>query len=776
MSRAGMYGDIISYMTVSCQGVLPCTNVYAERKKLMKKISVIIPMYNAEAFITQCIRSVTEQTYQNWEAVVVDDGSLDQGAAICEKMSREDNRIRLYRQDNKGVSYARNKGLDLAEGEYVFFLDSDDAIHPRLFEEMIGQAETGRTELVFCGYTMWTPSLAEETETDSNEIRKTSSLSNHGRQGGDTLKWQTADGEEVQEWFHRTHINEMSGIGGKLIDRSAVGSLRFDVSLTNGEDTYFLYSLICQGIRAAYSSQGWYYYRRHQESVTHSVQMVRGQRYYESSRRIRDGEYRRGNITYALTWEILAAEQIEKNYMMQRRSRDREGMKRIRRIAAEERRHPMFGQLYLSNKILFDSCFSCYPLYWVLSHIVSILQNRSTIIPMTDLKEAFQLCFGRKGEISMKRREASVGILTFHCSNNYGAMLQAYGLKRFLQSRRIRTDIVRYEPVYMTGRHWWIPYSPIKGLRGRIWGILNMWTGFLAHLRMRKDFLRQRTNMNRFRFRYLVDKRRHKVLSEIGLRRLPYQYYVVGSDQIWNPDITCGLRRAYFGAFKNIRKKKVIAYAASFGGAALDPKYDEEFSKLIENVDAVSVREEAAVPYVKRLCGREVTAVLDPVFFLPKEAWQKVELTPKRERFIFLYITEKNEEMTEYAKKLSEDTRLPVVEVRATMVGADAEFEVDHGAGPSEFLGYIDKADYVVSNSFHAVAFSIIYQKQFLAFAHSSLGARVRNILKLHGLENRLYSKGEDTRIDAPADWDEVRRKTKEQTKLAKEFLIKNIV
>ena len=56
----------------------------------MKKISVIIPMYNAEAFITQCIRSVTEQTYQNWEAVVVDDGSLDQGAVICEKMSRED--------------------------------------------------------------------------------------------------------------------------------------------------------------------------------------------------------------------------------------------------------------------------------------------------------------------------------------------------------------------------------------------------------------------------------------------------------------------------------------------------------------------------------------------------------------------------------------------------------------------------------------------------------------------------------------------------------------
>ena len=97
----------------------------------------------------------------------------------------------------------------------------------------------------------------------------------------------------------------------------------------------------------------------------------------------------------------------------------------------------------------------------------------------------------------MSRRKAEVGIITFHCSNNYGAMLQAYGLKRFLCDSGIPAEIVRYEPPYMTGRHWWIPYAPIQGLKGRIWGLFHMWNGFRAHMRVKEQFSRQRANMNR---------------------------------------------------------------------------------------------------------------------------------------------------------------------------------------------------------------------------------------------------------------------------------------
>ncbi len=371
----------------------------------------------------------------------------------------------------------------------------------------------------------------------------------------------------------------------------------------------------------------------------------------------------------------------------------------------------------------------------------------------------------------MKEQKADVGIITFHCSNNYGAMLQAYGLKRCLLENGVNAEIVRYEPPFMTGRHWWIPYAPVKGLKGRIWCMENMWNGFWDHMRRRKEFLGQRANMNRFRNEFLIKKGQPRYLTTLRFKQLPYRCYVLGSDQIWNPDITCGLRRAYFGAFASERKERAVSYAASFGGASLAEKYDKRFQKLLSFVDAVSVREEAAVSYVQKFCKGKVTAVLDPVFFLKREAWRKVEHAPCQERFIFLYLTEKNQEMAEYAKRLSAQKKLPVIEVRAGRAGTGMDFFVDRTAGPSEFLGYLSKAEYVVSNSFHAVAFSIIYEKRFLAFAHRNLGARVRNILEIHGLTDRLY-RDETSSIDAPVDWEEVRRRTREAAAQSGSFLM----
>ena len=371
--------------------------------------------------------------------------------------------------------------------------------------------------------------------------------------------------------------------------------------------------------------------------------------------------------------------------------------------------------------------------------------------------------------------KARVGIITFHCSNNFGAMLQAYGLRRFLCGKGIETEIVRYEPPYMTGRHWTIPYSPIQGLKGRIWGMYNMWNGFWTHMGVREQFSRQRANMERFRREHLLEKGQPKILSVCGLRKLSYRYYIVGSDQIWNPDITCGLRKAYFGAFPNGNKEKVIAYAASFGGASINSRHDKKFARLVRHVDALSVREAAAIPYVKKFYQGEVMAVLDPVFFLERKDWEKAERAPGREGYIFVYVTEGNEEMAEYARKLSQEKKLPVIEVRAAQQGADRGFELDITAGPAEFLGYIRHAAYVVTNSFHAVAFSIIYQKRFLAFDHSNLSARVRNILQIHGLESKICQNGHESDIDAPVDWEKVLQRTRDAVKESGEFLLGNL-
>lgn len=365
-----------------------------------------------------------------------------------------------------------------------------------------------------------------------------------------------------------------------------------------------------------------------------------------------------------------------------------------------------------------------------------------------------------------------VGILTFHCADNYGGILQAYGLKRYLTRKGLKAHIIPYEPPFMTGRHWWIPYVPSGNvLRIFGWGLF----GWTCNLKKGRSFFVRRASMRRFRKRYLVEKGQKKIFFTYQLRRLPYQYYIVGSDQIWNPKITCGLRAAYFGAFPNRNKVKVISYAASLGSRSLPTEYEKEFSKLIKHVDAVSVREEAAIPCIRQLYSGEVLMVPDPVFLLKRKEWEKIERLPDREGYIVVFITEKNDELFEYAKELSKSRGLPVVEIESGINILDEDFELVYTAGPSEFLGLIHKADYVITNSFHVTAFSIIYQKKFTVFTHTAAGERISNILRLSGLESRLYEKNGNTEAGEDIDWSKVEKRMEDSAKLGEEFLMKNL-
>ncbi len=104
-------------------------------------ISIIIPVYNTEAYITRCIQSCQNQVFNNFELIVVDDGSTDQSNLICSSIANNDPRIHLFTQKNTGASFARNHGLDVAKGHYVMFIDSDDWIDPYMIEEMVDLAK-----------------------------------------------------------------------------------------------------------------------------------------------------------------------------------------------------------------------------------------------------------------------------------------------------------------------------------------------------------------------------------------------------------------------------------------------------------------------------------------------------------------------------------------------------------------------------------------------------------------------------------------------------------
>ncbi len=711
----------------------------------MKRVSVIVPVYNAELFIGQCLTSLVSQNYPELEIVLVDDGSEDKSLEICRKFSAADERIRIICQAHRGVSAARNRGLAAATGAYLLFVDSDDMIHPGLAETFASQMEKCGADLAFCDW----------RELESPEMNRAwEQLAKQAPAG----KWELAEGEAVGEWFYVKFKYILSGIGGKMIRRSVIGSLAFDESLSSGEDTLFLYSLLCQGIRMAHLPGKWYLYRRHDASITRSLKGAKGSNYFGICRIRRDIAYAKGWTSFAMIWEQELSAVIGNLFLERKEAGDRDGGRRLKKEAACELKQPLFWKLDLVFKAWFLSSIFGGPLYGILRRPYLLAQK---------------LFHKEAGKEAGER--AKTGILTFHCADNYGAMLQAYGLKRYLCDNGINTEIVAYEPPFMTGRHWWFPYIPQRGWKGRLWRIYGQYKGWKSNLSMRGDFFRRRENMRNFRRQYLLDAGQKRVFFAKKLKQLPYSCYIAGSDQIWNPDITIGLRRAYFGAFENKRKEKVIAYAASLGGAALSPAYDREFAKLLRHVDVVSLREAEAVPYVKKLCGKPVEAVLDPVFLLEQESWAHIETLPGRSGYILLYLTERNDELVSYVKRLSAEKELQVVELAGDIGIADRSFETAYTAGPSEFLGLIHKADYVITNSFHVTAFSIIFQKRFIVFPHTNRGARLRDILRVCGLADRLCKEGQAIDIDASIDWEEAGRRLEGAKKASKDFLMKHL-
>ena len=115
-------------------------------------VSVIVPIYGVEQYLERCIKSIQNQTYNNLEILLVDDGSPDNCGEICDKYAEKDSRIRVIHKQNGGLSDARNAGIEVASGEYYFLLDSDDWIHKQTIEIMMRMITDNNCDLAICGY------------------------------------------------------------------------------------------------------------------------------------------------------------------------------------------------------------------------------------------------------------------------------------------------------------------------------------------------------------------------------------------------------------------------------------------------------------------------------------------------------------------------------------------------------------------------------------------------------------------------------------------------
>lgn len=210
-------------------------------------ISVIIPVYNVERYLKKCIDSVRMQTYQNLQIVLIDDGSTDKSPEICDEYAKEDNRILVIHKKNGGLSSARNKGLQVATGDYITFLDSDDYVSSTVYEDLYGILQ-GRKDRIACTCFRRVDSSGEVyNRNDPHSIQET-----------------TSNVEYLRELL--LHIGDVS-VCTKLFPREILKGKFFDESKLN-EDFLFMVEMIPDFKEIVYTGTVGYFYLTRQGSTS----------------------------------------------------------------------------------------------------------------------------------------------------------------------------------------------------------------------------------------------------------------------------------------------------------------------------------------------------------------------------------------------------------------------------------------------------------------------------------------------------------------------------
>lgn len=218
------------------------------------KISIIVPVYKVEKYLERCVDSIINQTLKNIEIILVDDGSPDHSGDICDEYAKQDNRIKVIHQKNGGISKARNAGMDIATGEYIGFVDSDDYIEPLMYEKMYGIANFNDLDLCICNY---------YEEYEHTNIIKAIKIKNN-----DEILFNK---REVFEYIIRPFYNgELGGyVWNKIYKRNIINDnkIRFVNGLVLYEDNIFFLELLTCINSAAYLNLELIHYMRNNQSI-----------------------------------------------------------------------------------------------------------------------------------------------------------------------------------------------------------------------------------------------------------------------------------------------------------------------------------------------------------------------------------------------------------------------------------------------------------------------------------------------------------------------------
>lgn len=229
---------------------------WSEEFEMDKLVSIIIPVYNVEMYLAECIESVLKQTYQNLEILLIDDGSTDSSGKICDEYAQKDTRIKVIHKENGGVSLARNVGLDLAQGEYITFIDSDDFVEKTYVEKMYNALIKNDSDLVFCRYANYINGKIEKVKENFPEKLI---VDNKDKKFIDF----------ISSFFNKK--NKVMGSAWRILyKKELIANSSFNINIKISEDLLFVLQTILTARRINFINDLLYFYRFNKNSAVHS--------------------------------------------------------------------------------------------------------------------------------------------------------------------------------------------------------------------------------------------------------------------------------------------------------------------------------------------------------------------------------------------------------------------------------------------------------------------------------------------------------------------------
>lgn len=352
-----------------------------------------------------------------------------------------------------------------------------------------------------------------------------------------------------------------------------------------------------------------------------------------------------------------------------------------------------------------------------------------------------------------------IGILTLHCAHNYGAVLQAYGLQEYMKSHGHEVYIIDYRPDYVVKNtqkdnpRMWLSRNPKMCIQ-RLANYIRYrkirharWAGF-------HKFIENRFNL----YRYEDRENFHE-----------FDAILIGSDQVWSPYHTGGwYKEIMFGVGF---KCKSIAYAASCSMDFLTNEQSEYLKHHLDNMTAISVREQKFKELIQPLTQREIAIAVDPTILAGKIVFNNIaELTNTKQPYVLIYEIKQHGEVYRIATELAQQLGADIVELTNGMLNYHRK-TMDEGATPEKFLGYLKNAECVITTSFHGTIFSILFNKPFYTVKQNSpADIRMTSLLEQLHLENRLVKMNDHPVFSVP-NYSQTDKYLDEIRKISEQFI-----